>query len=464
METDLTIRLQRESKYSCFSGNIEIYVYENVVRGAYLVGCQSTHFYRLALRTSAALWKCPLEAFHPSCCLWTRSWPRVNIKEYFEFTIPRVKFFKLFSAIMSAITDGRYVLTQEALDAFVIRFISQRKAAKVSHFEILCHVYEIVPTVRLFLCFYVNSKKSRWMSFSKRSDNVVLCYTKPLDSLKNWNNHFFWVDDFACPASFLWHTAKHVIKDPAPVTADFNAQDYATLVTHPSPFQKFLEVVMCLVGVSRHYTLDEETYPRFMHKNGEGGCLLLYLRYEKVIVYENCMEQLEKFQDDRMKIVEDKFDKLYTDFVKMALHLEEHLYSHLLTTICGRSVEAIMEIHRLEDPVTEKLGLNELQSNVNQLMVPIHISLDKVVIGATALSLALDASSSSALKGVEGTFGTMPATTTTTALSITLGLTSIVNPISIDDYEFVDADDQAIVGWDATSFPNADDAKLHIPE
>ncbi|GJV17311.1 hypothetical protein Tco_1362634 [Tanacetum coccineum] len=44
------------------------------------------------------------------------------------------------------------------------------------------------------------------------------------------------VDGFACPASFPWHTAKHVIRDPAPVATDFNEQDYATLVAHPSLF------------------------------------------------------------------------------------------------------------------------------------------------------------------------------------------------------------------------------------
>nr|GEX52751.1 hypothetical protein [Tanacetum cinerariifolium] len=75
------------------------------------------------------------------------------------------------------------------------------------------------------------------------------------------------------------HTAKHMIRDPAPVVADFNAQDYATLVAHPSPFRKFPEAFLCLVGMSRHYTSDEDTYPRFVHKNGEDGCLILYLCY-----------------------------------------------------------------------------------------------------------------------------------------------------------------------------------------
>ncbi|GKE65505.1 hypothetical protein Tco_1519666, partial [Tanacetum coccineum] len=116
--------------------------------------------------------------------------------------------------------------------------LSVIRAAKVSHFEIPYRVYGIIPTVGLFRCFYVNSKKSGWMSFSKRSDNAP-------------------------------HTAKHVTRDPDPVAADFNAQYYATLVAHPSPFRKFPEALLCLVGLSRHYTLDEETYPQFLHKNGE---------------------------------------------------------------------------------------------------------------------------------------------------------------------------------------------------
>ncbi|GKB82093.1 hypothetical protein Tco_0948988 [Tanacetum coccineum] len=141
--------------------------------------------------------------------------------------------------------------------------------AKVSHFEILCRVYGIIPTVGLFRCFYVNSKKNGWMSFSKRSDNAPVCYTKPLDSLKNWNTHFFWVDAFACPTLFPWHIAKNVTRDPALIAADFNAPDYATLVAHPSPFRKFPEAFLCLVRLSSYYPLDEETYPWFLHKNGE---------------------------------------------------------------------------------------------------------------------------------------------------------------------------------------------------
>ncbi|GJT37269.1 hypothetical protein Tco_0937134 [Tanacetum coccineum] len=151
-------------------------------------------------------------------------------------------------------------------------------AAKVSHFEILCRVHDIVPTVWLFHCFYVNSKKNGWIYFSKCSDNAPVCYTKPLDSLKNWNNHFFWVDDFAYPARFLWHSTKNVTRDPALAAADFSAQDYATLVAHPSLFWKFSEEFMCLVGLSCHYTLDRETYPLFLDKDEEDMDLFAFIQ------------------------------------------------------------------------------------------------------------------------------------------------------------------------------------------
>ncbi|GKC51002.1 hypothetical protein Tco_1073747, partial [Tanacetum coccineum] len=49
--------------------------------------------------------------------------------------------------------------------------------------------------------------KLGWMSFSKRpGKNTLRCYTKPLDSLKNWNNRFFWVDEKVFPTVVAWRT------------------------------------------------------------------------------------------------------------------------------------------------------------------------------------------------------------------------------------------------------------------
>ncbi|GJX52726.1 hypothetical protein Tco_0281095 [Tanacetum coccineum] len=163
------------------------------------------------------------------------------------------------------------------------------------------------------------------------------------------------------------------------------------------------------------------------------------------------------------------------------------------------SIDTIMNFLRLEDTLAERLGLTESQPHVNQLMVPIHHFPDQRVIGASALSLSLDVSSSRvwkikesisnyvstlrgvfvplseplsavALEGMEGTSGGAPGTTdTTTALSIIVASTSIIRPISIDDYEVTGADDQAtadgnVADKDANPFPNVDDAELNVSE
>ncbi|GKC25431.1 hypothetical protein Tco_1027581, partial [Tanacetum coccineum] len=122
---------------------------------------------------------------------------------------------------MSAITDVKCVLTQKALDAFCNKF------------HILEEVHPVLPNQNDTM-HKRPAGKIGWMSFSKRSDNAF-----------------------------------HMTRDPAPVSAEFNAQHYATLVAHPSPFRKFPEAFLYLVGVSRHYTLDKETYPWFLHKNRE---------------------------------------------------------------------------------------------------------------------------------------------------------------------------------------------------
>nr|GEU46364.1 hypothetical protein [Tanacetum cinerariifolium] len=68
------------------------------------------------------------------------------------------------------------------------------------------------------------------MSFSKRpGKNTPQCYTKPLDSLKNWNNRFFWVDERVFPIVVDWRT--NASKDGMPV----NEIDLFSLIRAPNP-------------------------------------------------------------------------------------------------------------------------------------------------------------------------------------------------------------------------------------
>ncbi|GKE40645.1 hypothetical protein Tco_1464050 [Tanacetum coccineum] len=137
-------------------------------------------------------------------------------------------------------------------------------AAKVGHFEITCRVLNIILTLNLFRVFYIPSYNLGWMSFSKRpGKNTPQCYTKPLDSLKNWNNRFFWVDEKVFPTVVAWRTGAP--KDGMPPEDSYSALDVATLNTRRTPIQKQPELLLCLVGKSRRYFLGDDVYPTFLY-------------------------------------------------------------------------------------------------------------------------------------------------------------------------------------------------------
>nr|GEU87581.1 hypothetical protein [Tanacetum cinerariifolium] len=137
-------------------------------------------------------------------------------------------------------------------------------AAKVSHFKINCHVLNIVPTLNLFRVFYIPSFNSGWMSFNKRpGKNTLQCHTKPLDSLKNWNNRFFWVDERVFPTVAEWRVS--ALKDEMPAEDTYSSEAVAVLNTHHTPIQKQPEALLCLVGLSQRYFLGDDVYPTFLH-------------------------------------------------------------------------------------------------------------------------------------------------------------------------------------------------------
>nr|GEY45572.1 transposase (putative), gypsy type [Tanacetum cinerariifolium] len=82
-----------------------------------------------------------------------------------------------------------------------------------------------------------------WMSFSKRpGKNTPQFYTKPLDSLKNWNNHFFWVDECVFPTAVEWRT--NASKDGMPASGTYSVEAVRVLDTHRTPIQKQPEALL----------------------------------------------------------------------------------------------------------------------------------------------------------------------------------------------------------------------------
>nr|GFA55727.1 hypothetical protein [Tanacetum cinerariifolium] len=129
-------------------------------------------------------------------------------------------------------------------------------------------------------------------------------------------------------------------------------------------------------------------------------------------------------------------------------------YLSVLRAIIGKAIKksivTVLDILRLEGPLVEKLGLDELQPNVNQLMVPVHHSSDKVVIGATALSLSLDVFSIRVRKIKENIANHISA-----LRDIFVPLADPFSAVAlIDDYEVIGVDDQAVADGDSASFLN----------
>ncbi|GJY97814.1 alanine--tRNA ligase [Tanacetum coccineum] len=204
---------------------------------------------------------------------------------FFDYANYRIPFSTFF---MSVLTHFRISFSQ----------LSVFWSAKVSHFEILCRVCNIEPNVSLFRYFYTHNYKNGWFGFTKHP-NVRACYSKNLDSVKNWNDHFFWVDEFVVPANarFSWFSGSNIVKDRAPAPSEYNTEHINTLIAQASPFLRFPEEFLCWVGISRNYLLNKDTYPRFEYENGEEMDLNAFIRTadpHKVRVVERARAKNER--------------------------------------------------------------------------------------------------------------------------------------------------------------------------
>nr|GEY01723.1 reverse transcriptase domain-containing protein [Tanacetum cinerariifolium] len=86
--------------------------------------------------------------------------------------------------------------------------------------------------------------------------NTPECYIKPLDSLKNWNNRFFWVDERVFPTVVDWRT--NAPKDGMPAEGTYSIEAVRALDMHRTPIQKQSKMLLCLVRISRRYYLGDE--------------------------------------------------------------------------------------------------------------------------------------------------------------------------------------------------------------
>ncbi|GJY15318.1 hypothetical protein Tco_0385740 [Tanacetum coccineum] len=108
------------------------------------------------------------------------------------------------------------------------------------------------------------------MSFSKRSDTAPVCYTKPLDLLKHWNDNFFWVDASAFPLSIPWHNNKTLKKTPIPHQLNLMRNHY--------------------------YEFDDDVYPVFLTNDDEEMDLFAFINHADPIKVRIGEKQIEEGQ------------------------------------------------------------------------------------------------------------------------------------------------------------------------
>ncbi|GJT36042.1 hypothetical protein Tco_0926461 [Tanacetum coccineum] len=151
-------------------------------------------------------------------------------------------------------------------------------AARVSHFEVLTRVLDLAPSVAVFRAFYTRIYSDGLFSFAKRSISAPSCLSKPPDSIKNWADHFFWVDSRVFPISVPLYMGGALEKDPAPHLTARQEQAVQVLSSNKAPFRRYPECFLVLVGLSPYYPFDENTYPAFERPDRTDMGLLDYIR------------------------------------------------------------------------------------------------------------------------------------------------------------------------------------------
>ncbi|GKD77430.1 hypothetical protein Tco_1340051 [Tanacetum coccineum] len=151
-------------------------------------------------------------------------------------------------------------------------------AARISHFEVLTRVLELGPSVSVFRAFYTRMYSDGLFSFAKRSLSAPSCLSKPPDSIKNWADHFFWVDSRVFPISVPLYTGGVLEKDPAPHLTARQEQAVQILSSNKAPFRRYPECFLALVGLSPYYPFGENTYPAFEGPDRTDMGLLDYIR------------------------------------------------------------------------------------------------------------------------------------------------------------------------------------------
>ncbi|GJW91896.1 hypothetical protein Tco_0169449 [Tanacetum coccineum] len=183
--------------------------------------------------------------------------------------------------------------------------LSPFDAARISHFEVLTRVLDRVPSVSVFRTFYIRTYNDGLFSFAKRSNLAPSCFPKPPDSIKNWFDHFFWVDSVVFPIFVPLYTRGALEKDPLPHLTARQEETTRLLDSNKVPFRRYPKCFLCQVGLSLYYPFDENTYPAYVGPDGEDMGLLDFVRTTDPRKVQAVEVQKGKNQDALLESIKD---------------------------------------------------------------------------------------------------------------------------------------------------------------
>nr|GEV87695.1 hypothetical protein [Tanacetum cinerariifolium] len=277
--------------------------------------------------------------------------------------------------------------------------------------------------------------------------------------------------------------------------------------------------------LSRHYTLDEDTYPSFVDKNGEDLTKVKVVERERQedeprlleIIVGRTVPLLPVAPDHGKRDLEASVDKLFDeggsgtqaeegdstggesglginiqpvaktidtaaeDVVPLqprrqkrktvvavadglAVGITHSREGRALTDVAGHNPSAeadyVSALQQLQKHLAERFGLNESQPHTVQLMVPIHHSPEKTVVGASALSLALDVFYA-CVRRIRENIISHGSLFQDVFIPLAEPLTAAALTGMEDDYGVMGMDDQStvnenVVDEDANPFPNVE--------
>ncbi|GJV42456.1 hypothetical protein Tco_1420896 [Tanacetum coccineum] len=149
-------------------------------------------------------------------------------------------------------------------------------AAKVCHFEIKCRVLGYQPSLGTFRRFYVNSISNGWLSFSRHGPTWC-CFSKKFDSLKGWNDHFFWIDASIFPIFVSWYNDVLVRRYPLPSDNLVDFELLEKLASNRTVIKQYPETFLCLVGLSRSFD-DLHVCSTLLKSDESDICLLDFVK------------------------------------------------------------------------------------------------------------------------------------------------------------------------------------------